>query len=178
MSLRHAPLAARLAPDLLALLARWLPAPAPALLLELGSGTGEQAVHLAARLPWVTWQPSDPDPESRASIAAWTARTGVPNVLPPLSLDLLARAWRLRTCDALLLVNVLHAAPPGATEALLAGAAGVLPRGGPLLVVGPATGAAGAPLAALETRAAGYGMEVAERGALGEGCGYLVLRRS
>jgi len=176
VSLRHAPLAARLAPHLLPLLVRWLPAPEPALLLELGSGTGEQAVHLGARLPWLTWQPSDPDPESRASIAAWTARAGVPNVLPPLTLDLLAPAWRLRTCDALLLVNVLHAAPPGATEALLAGAAGVLPRGGPLLVVEPAAGAAGAPLAALEAQAPRHGLAIAERRSLGEGCAGLVLR--
>jgi len=150
--------------------------PAAGTVLELGSGTGEQAVHVAARLPWLTWQPSDPDPESRASIAAWTARTGVSNVLPPLSLDLLARAWRLRTCDALLLVNVLHAAPPGATAALLAGAAGVLPRRGPLLVVGPATGVAGAPLDALEAQASRHGLAVAERRALSGGCASLVLR--
>ncbi len=176
MSLRHAPLADLLAPDLLALLVRWLPAVAPALLLELGSGTGEQAVHLAARLPWLSWQPSDPDPESRASIAAWTAQTGVPNVRAPLSLDLLAPAWRLRTCDALLLVNVLHAAPPGVTEALLAGAAGVLSRHGPLIVVGPAAGAAGAPLAALEAQAPRHGLAVLERRALAEECVGLVLR--
>ena len=174
MSLRHAPLAVRLAPQLLPLLARWLPA--PALLLELGSGTGEHAVHLAARLPWLTWQPSDPDSGSRASIAGWTARTGVANVLPPLSLDLLAPAWRVRSCDALLLVNVLHAAPAGATAALLAGAAGVLPRGGLLLVVGPATGAEGAPLAALEAQGPRHGLAVAERRELGEGCAGLVLR--
>jgi Protein of unknown function (DUF938) len=176
MSLRHAALAARLVPELSVLLTRWLPADAPALLLELGSGTGEQAVYLAARLPWITWQPSDPDPESRASIAAWTARTGVQNVLAPLSLDLLAPTWRLRTCDALLLVNVLHAAPAGATEALLAGAAGVLSRRGPLVVVGPAAGAAGAPMAALEMQAPPHGLAVVERRALTEGCAGLVLR--
>jgi SAM-dependent methyltransferase len=133
---RHAPLAARSAEALTALLERVLPR--PALLLELGSGTGEHAVHAAARLPWLTWQPSDPDPASRASAAAWTAHLGLGNVLPPLDLDLLAPAWRLRRADAVLCAHVLHLAPAGSAEALLEGAAQVLAEGGVLVVVGPA----------------------------------------
>jgi hypothetical protein len=133
---RHAPLAARSAEALTALLERVLPR--PALLLELGSGTGEHAVHAAARLAWLTWQPSDPDTASRASVAAWAARAGLANVLPPLDLDLLAPGWRLRRADALLCAHVLHLLPPGAAEVLLDGAAEVLSDGGVLVVVGPA----------------------------------------
>ncbi|MBY0423582.1 MAG: DUF938 domain-containing protein, partial [Parvularculaceae bacterium] len=40
--------------------------------LEIGSGTGEHVAHLAARLPDARFYPGDPDPASRASIAAWT----------------------------------------------------------------------------------------------------------
>jgi hypothetical protein len=135
MSLRRAPLAHATRDPLAGALARLLPR--PALLLELGSGTGEHAVHAAARLPWLTWQPSDPDPAARASIAARAAQAALPNVLPPLDLDLLARAWTLRRADALLLVHVLHLAPAPADAALLAGAAAVLGTDGLLLVVGP-----------------------------------------
>lgn len=135
MSLRHAPAAARNGEAIAAALRELLPAPAT--VLELGSGTGEHAVLVARRLPWLTWQPSDPDPESRASIAAWTARERLANVLPPLHLDLLSPGWRLRRADAVVAVNVLHLAPEGALDALLCGAGDLLPPGGPLLVAGP-----------------------------------------
>jgi len=103
--------------------------------LELGSGTGEHALHLARCFPALGFQPSDPDPEARASIAAWAAEAALPNVLPPLDLDLRDEAWP--SADAVLCVNVLHVAPPGCIEALCRGAARILPRGGPLAVAGP-----------------------------------------
>ncbi len=111
--------------------------PAAGTVLELGSGTGEHAVHLARAFPALAWQPSDPDPEARASIAAWATEARLPNLLPPLDLDLRAPAWRRRRAEAVLCVNVLHAAAPECGEALLAGAAEVLPEGGPLVVYGP-----------------------------------------
>jgi hypothetical protein len=116
------------------------PAPAgarPPRLLELGSGTGEHAVAVARALPHLEVQPSDPDPVARASIAAWSREARLPNLRPPLDLDLLAPAWRRQPADALLCVNVLHVAPPGAGQALLEGAAALLPPRGPLLLYGP-----------------------------------------
>ncbi len=107
--------------------------------LELGSGTGEHAVFLAARFPALTFEPSDPDPEARASIRAWAAEAKLPNLRPPLDLDLLAPAWTRRRADALLCVNVLHVTPPACAEALVQGASRVLPPGGPLAVYGPFT---------------------------------------
>lgn len=198
MPLRHAPGAERNRELLLQVLARLLPRPAR--VLELGSGTGEHAVYLAGRLPWLLWQPSDPDPAARASIAAWTARTGARNVLPPLDLDLLAPAWRLQRADALACLAVLHVAPPAAGEALLEGAADVLPAGGPLLVSG-VFGRAGAPPAlarrlsdlealrrrrgepglpdaeALAARARGHDLALEDRRELPDDALLLVLRR-
>ncbi|BDG03925.1 DUF938 domain-containing protein [Anaeromyxobacter oryzae] len=120
--------------------------PADGTVLELGSGTGEHVLLLAARFPALRWQPSDPDPEARASIAAWAAEAHRPNLLPPLEYDVRARTWRLFRADAVLCVNVLHVAPPDAAEALLAGSADVLPAGGSLFVYAPLL-ARGVPLA-------------------------------
>jgi cyclopropane fatty-acyl-phospholipid synthase-like methyltransferase len=110
--------------------------PARGSVLEIGSGTGEHAVHLAAAFPALEWQPSDPDPEARASIAAWSSEARLPNLLPPLDHDLRVEGWQRRPVDAVLCVNVLHAAAPECVEALCRGAARVLPPGGPLVVYG------------------------------------------
>lgn len=139
---RTSPAALANLPALAAALRAALP-PAGAV-LELGSGTGEHAIHLARAFPALEWQPSDPDPVARASISAWTAEARLPNLRPPLDLDLRATGWRARRADAVLCVNVLHVAAPDAAAALCAGAEAVLPRGGPLVVAAP-LGRRGAP---------------------------------
>jgi SAM-dependent methyltransferase len=106
-------------------------------ILELGSGTGEHAVHLARAFPALVFQPSDPDPAARASIAAWADEAALPNLLPPLDYDLRADLWQRRPADAVLCVNVLHVAPAECLEALCRGAARVLPPRGPLVAAGP-----------------------------------------
>ncbi|WP_242345003.1 DUF938 domain-containing protein [Anaeromyxobacter terrae] len=111
--------------------------PPRGLVLELGSGTGEHAVYLARAFPSLEWQPSDPDLEARASIRAWSAEAGLANLLGPLNLDVRLPLWQARAADAVLCVNVLHVAPPDCAEALVRGAARVLPPGGPLAVYGP-----------------------------------------
>ena len=55
--------------------------------LEIASGSGEHAVHFAAALPGLTFQPSDPAPDAAASIAAWTRESGLGNILSPLVVD-------------------------------------------------------------------------------------------
>jgi tRNA G46 methylase TrmB len=59
--------------------------------LELASGTGEHITHFARALPDLNWQPSDPSPIARQSIAAWVAAQALGNVAPPLELDAAAR---------------------------------------------------------------------------------------
>lgn len=132
---RHAPLALRNRDLLLAVLRRVLP-PRGAL-LELGSGTGEHAVFLARALPGIEVRPSDPDPVARRSIEAWSAEARLPNLLPPLAWDLRAAGWRAQRADAVLCVNVLHAAPAACGPALVVGSAEVLAPGGALVVYGP-----------------------------------------
>lgn len=132
---RTARAAARNRDALLAALRRL--SPPRGTILEIGSGTGEHAVFLARALPGLAFQPSDPDPEARDSIAAWAEEARLPNLRPPLDYDLRAPPWRRRPAEVLLCVNVLHVAPPDATAALLDGAAEILPPGGPLVLYGP-----------------------------------------
>lgn len=111
--------------------------PARGLVLEIASGSGEHAMHLAAAFPALTFQPSDPDADARASIEAWRAEAGLPNIRPVLALDASAAAWPIAAADAVLCINMIHIAPWSACEGLFQGAARILPPGAPLILYGP-----------------------------------------
>jgi hypothetical protein len=105
--------------------------------LELASGTGEHVVHFAENLPGLTFQPTDPDPVARQSVAAWSAACGTPNVLPPVALDATEADWPIGKADALICINMIHIAPWRATEGLFQHASRLLPRGAPVYLYGP-----------------------------------------
>lgn len=132
---RFSPSTARNRDPILAVLRRVLPA--TGFVLEIASGTGEHAVHFASNLPALTWQPSDPDPDARASIEAWRASTALPNLRPPLALDVTADPWPVTRADAIVCINMIHISPWAATVALMAGAVRLLPPGGVLFLYGP-----------------------------------------
>lgn len=111
--------------------------PGQGLVLEVASGSGEHAAYFAAHLPALTWQPSDPDPEALASIAAHRAAAGTPNLLAPLQLDVSAARWPVERADAVICNNIIHISPWSACEGLMAGAARTLPPGGVLYLYGP-----------------------------------------
>jgi len=111
--------------------------PASGLVLEVASGSGEHAAYFAQALPSLSWQPSDPDPQALASIAAHRAATGAANLLPPLPVDVTALQWPVERADAVMCCNMIHIAPWSACEGLIAGAARVLPAGGILYLYGP-----------------------------------------
>ncbi len=131
----RAPATARNRDPILDVLRRVLPT--EGLVLEIASGTGEHAAHFARHLPGIVWQPSDPDAESRASIAAWRESEALPNLRAPRELDVRARTWPIAAADAIVCINMVHISPWTATLALLAGAARVLPSGAPLVLYGP-----------------------------------------
>lgn len=132
---RIAPAAARNREPILAVLRDWLPA--TGLVLEVAAGTGEHALAFAAAFPDLDWQPTDTDPEARASIAAYREEEGTPNLLPPLHLDVLTADWPVDSAAAILAVNLVHISPPEAGLALLDGAARLLAPGAPLILYGP-----------------------------------------
>lgn len=111
--------------------------PKHGLVLEIASGSGEHVVHFAQAFPDIRWQPSDPHPEARASIAAWTSAEELANIWPPVAIDAAAAAWPVDRADAILCINMIHISPWAATLGLMRGAARLLPPGGPLLLYGP-----------------------------------------
>ncbi|MEM5340840.1 DUF938 domain-containing protein [Paraburkholderia azotifigens] len=132
---QHAPAAERNREPILAVLERVLPATGT--VLEIASGTGQHAIHFAAALPQLTWQPSDPGEDARASIAAWTAHSGLANVRAPLALDVRDASWGLDAADAIVCINMIHISPWESARALTGGAGRLLKAGGVLFLYGP-----------------------------------------
>lgn len=132
---QHSPATERNREPIREVLARHLPP--RGLVLELASGTGEHAVHMARAFPALEWQPTDPDPVARASIAAWRAEAALPNLHAPLALDVTAKPWPVAHADAIACINMVHIAPWQAAVGMFAGAARTLPQGGLLYLYGP-----------------------------------------
>lgn len=111
--------------------------PPQGLALEIASGNGQHVAHLAAGLPGWRWQPTEANPALLASISAWTE--GLPQVLPPLLLDVSATPWAgvPAAVDLIFCANLLHIAPWPVTAALMAGAARHLSAAGLLVTYGP-----------------------------------------
>jgi SAM-dependent methyltransferase len=130
-----APAAERNKAPILEVLSRILPR--EGLVLEIASGTGQHICHFARVLPALSFQPSDPDPDMRRSIARWTAHESLDNVRAPVALDVLAQSWPVVSADAVISINMIHVAPWTATRALFAGASRVLRAGAPLYLYGP-----------------------------------------
>ncbi|MDP1914524.1 DUF938 domain-containing protein [Brevundimonas sp.] len=106
--------------------------------LEIAAGSGEHAVAFAAALPGLDWTPSDPGVEARASITAWATAASLPNLRPPLALDVLDPAtWPKEPLQAVVCINMIHISPWAATEGLMALAGSRLATGGLLVLYGP-----------------------------------------
>lgn len=102
--------------------------------LEIASGSGQHAAWFAAQRPDLTWHPSSPEADQRASIDAWCAARA--NVRAAVALDVLG-AWPEGPFDAVFCANMIHIAPWACTPALMHGAARVLAADGLLALYGP-----------------------------------------
>ena len=103
--------------------------------LEVGSGTGQHAVHFAAALPLLVWQTSD-RPEWLPGIRLWLAEAGLPNTPPPIELDVRG-PWPGERFDAVFSANTLHIMGWPEVEALFAGLPAVLADDARLTIYGP-----------------------------------------
>jgi cyclopropane fatty-acyl-phospholipid synthase-like methyltransferase len=104
--------------------------------LEIGSGTGQHAVHFARHLPHLTWQPTELgaelDPlEERIRLE------GPPNLRAALALDVRAHPWPVERVDAVFSANTLHIMAWDAVEHFFRGVGEVLASPGVLCVYGP-----------------------------------------
>jgi cyclopropane fatty-acyl-phospholipid synthase-like methyltransferase len=103
--------------------------------LEIGSGTGQHAVHFAAALPQLIWQPSDRD-EHLAGIRLWLDEARLPNVPAPLSLDVRG-PWPQARFDAVFTANTLHIMSWEEVQALFAALPAVMTDDAVVAIYGP-----------------------------------------
>jgi cyclopropane fatty-acyl-phospholipid synthase-like methyltransferase len=104
--------------------------------LEIGSGSGQHAIHMAKSISALRWQPT----EQAGVLAALTHNVrnyGTPNIAIPISLDLSKHEWPSRGFDAVYSANVLHIVNTTLGATLIQGSAAVLERGGFVLLYGP-----------------------------------------
>ncbi|HXP66475.1 MAG TPA: DUF938 domain-containing protein [Steroidobacteraceae bacterium] len=104
--------------------------------LEIGSGTGQHAVHFAAALPHLIWQPTEQlkylsDLNSRVKLE------GPANLRPPTLLDVNQSVWPLRSADAIFTANTLHIMGWAEVQAMFRGLNSVLAARGILCIYGP-----------------------------------------
>jgi hypothetical protein len=87
---------------------------------EIGSGTGQHAVHFAAAMPWLRWQCSD-RVAHLPGISAWLDEAALPNTPAPVELDVAHGSWPPVEFDAMFTANTLHIMYWEEVEALFAG---------------------------------------------------------
>jgi len=108
----------------------------PCTVLEIGSGTGQHAVHFASVLSNLSWLPSEqaehlPDLNRRLHQAQLT------NIRPAIELNVNQSPWPSDEFDAVFSSNTLHVVSESTMSALFAGAAQVLVNDGLMIVYGP-----------------------------------------
>ncbi|ANG61149.1 methylase [Marinobacterium aestuarii] len=110
--------------------------PSTGSLLEIGSGSGQHAVHLGAALSGLRWQPTDL-PANLPALSANLLHFGSDNISPPLALDVTAEPWPVTAANVIYSANTLHIMGWPQTVALLQGAGRLLTPGGLLCIYGP-----------------------------------------
>jgi cyclopropane fatty-acyl-phospholipid synthase-like methyltransferase len=107
--------------------------------LEIGSGTGQHALYFAARLPHISWQPSDTGeylPELRERIR----REGSTNLREVIELDVRGNPWPIETAgpvDGVFSANTLHIMSWSSVQDFFRGVGRVLGNPGVLCIYGP-----------------------------------------
>ncbi len=104
--------------------------------LEVGSGTGQHAVHFARALKELTWHPTE-QLTYLADLAERVKLEGPANLRMPTLLDVRQAVWPLRSVDAMFTANTLHIMSWPEVTALFRGCGSVLAPGGVLCIYGP-----------------------------------------
>lgn len=132
----HAPAAARNADALSDLLVRV--APASGIALELASGTGQHIVRFAARMPALTWQPTELAPDRLSSIASYVREAALPNLCAPVRVNATEAGWaQEHSADLIVLINLTHLISATETQTLLNEVGRALRPKGRFMLYGP-----------------------------------------
>lgn len=108
----------------------------PGDVLEIGSGTGQHAVHFAARLPHLTWHCSDL-PDRHAGINAWIDESALENVVRPIAMDVSGPGWPTRKYAYAFSSNTAHIMSWPKVELMFSGLSGVLVQQARFALYGP-----------------------------------------
>ena len=103
--------------------------------LEIGSGTGQHAIHFASMVPGLSWQTSDLA-QNLPAIKAWIKDSQLTNLPEPIELDV-SSSWMNRTYDLIYSANTFHIMNQDQVEQCLVGCSKCLKAGGHLIVYGP-----------------------------------------
>jgi hypothetical protein len=108
----------------------------PGTVLEIGSGTGQHAVHFAAHLPHLDWHPTDRE-DNLPGIASWVAEAALPNLRVPHKLDVRDGEWPVEHADYVFSANTVHIMSWPEVELMFAGIGRVLRDSGVFCLYGP-----------------------------------------
>lgn len=103
--------------------------------LEVGSGTGQHAVHFAHAMPHIHWQTSDL-PANHHGINLWLSEAKLANLYPPLTLDL-NQPWPVTALDVIYTANTLHIVNAQLVQRFFHQAAQHIAPQGLLIIYGP-----------------------------------------
>jgi cyclopropane fatty-acyl-phospholipid synthase-like methyltransferase len=109
----------------------------PGTILEIGTGTGQHAVHFASHLPHLVWQPSD-HPQNAQLARAWIDDSELGNINSPIALNVLEGNWSgLPAIDGAFSANTAHIMAWEEVKAMFGGVAESLPKGAIFCLYGP-----------------------------------------
>ena len=97
----------------------------PAVVLEIGSGTGQHAVYFAEHMPHLYWQPSD-QKQYLDGCRLRVNEAGLDNLRQPLELDVRNTPWPVSHCDGVFAANTAHIMHWPAVESMFIGVSGIL----------------------------------------------------
>jgi hypothetical protein len=119
---------------ILKVLMQWFLEPGTA--LEIGSGTGQHGVYFAQHMPHITWLTSDLD-DNRPGIRAWVSEAQLPNLPPPLRLDVSDSHWPVERTQYVFSANTAHIMNWGQVQAMFNGVSQTLRPKGVFCLYGP-----------------------------------------